>query len=216
MSERIIDPATAAREQNLAAGLEVADLDPDPLRQFASWLADAEAAELWQPHAMVLATAAADARPSARTVILRGFDADGFVFYTSYDSRKGNQLTANPVAALVFPWHTIERQVLVDGTVERVSEAESDAFFATRHRDSQLGAWASPQSQVISSRAELDAQFEAAAARFTDEVPRPEDWGGLRLRPAQYEFWQGRHNRLHDRFRYRPAGDGWAIERLAP
>jgi pyridoxamine 5'-phosphate oxidase len=167
--------------------------------------------------AMVLATAGADARPLARHVLLKGVNEEGFVWFTNYESTKARQLDENPHAALTFPWFPIRRQVIVAGSVERLPAADSDAYFATRERDSQLGAWASPQSQVIPDRDTLEAAFAEARKRFTDQpVSRPPHWGGFRLTPVTIEFWHGRPNRLHDRVRYTREADGWRIERLAP
>jgi pyridoxamine 5'-phosphate oxidase len=194
------------------------DVDADPFRQFRAWLEVALTGGLAEPNAMILATVAADGQPSARTVLLRGFDDAGFVFYTNYDSRKSCELAGNPRAALVFFWPELQRQVRVEGTVERVTPEESDRYFQTRPRDSQLGAWASPQSTVIPSRATLEELFREADQRFEGrDVPRPPNWGGYRVRPAVLEFWQGRPGRLHDRLCYRrlPSG-GWKIERLSP
>jgi pyridoxamine 5'-phosphate oxidase len=197
--------------------MEPADLDPDPIAQFRVWLTDAVDAGLPEPMAMVLATAGADARPLARHVLLKDVDDQGFVWFTNYESTKARQLDANPHAALAFPWFPIRRQVIVAGSVERLPAADSDAYFATRERDSQLGAWASPQSQVIPDRDTLEAAFAEARKRFTDQpVPRPPHWGGFRLTPVTIEFWHGRPNRLHDRVRYTREADGWRIERLAP
>jgi pyridoxamine 5'-phosphate oxidase len=206
----------AMRRTYATAGLEEADLAPTWLQQFERWFADAVAAPLIEPNAMVVATAASDGRPSARTVLLKGVDDRGFVFYTNLDSRKGREARANPHAAIVFPWHDMGRQVLVNGAVEEASAEESDAYFATRPRDAQLGAHASPQSRVIASRDELDRALEEVSARYVDDVPRPENWGGLRVVPDTVEFWQGRLHRLHDRLRYRRERDGWVVERLAP
>lgn len=199
-------------------GLSRRDLAPDPFEQFRRWFAEAEEVEPPEPNAMTLATATRDGRPSARMVLLKGVDERGFVFYTNYESRKGRELAENPWAALVFWWPHMARQVRVEGRVEKVSEAESDAYFRTRPRGSQIGAWASRQSTVIASRAELEARYRQYEAEFEGrEVPRPPYWGGYRLVPEVFEFWQGRLNRLHDRFRYRKQPDGsWVIERLAP
>jgi pyridoxamine 5'-phosphate oxidase len=206
----------AMRRTYATAGLEEADLAPTWLQQFERWFADAVAAPLIEPNAMVVATAASEGRPSARTVLLKGVDDRGFVFYTNLYSRKGREARANPHAAIVFPWHDMGRQVLVNGAVEEASAEESDAYFATRPRDAQLGAHASPQSRVIASRDELDRALEEVSARYVDDVPRPENWGGLRVVPDTVEFWQGRLHRLHDRLRYRREADGWVVERLAP
>jgi pyridoxamine 5'-phosphate oxidase len=217
VSEDPLAQLAAMRRSYAAAGLDEADLAPTWLEQFQRWFADAVAAPLIEPNAMVVATATPDARPSARTVLLKAVDERGFVFYTNLESRKGREALANPRAAIVFPWHEMGRQVIVDGGVEEVSGAESDAYFATRPRDARLAAVASPQSQVIASREELDAAHAELAARYPDEdVPRPEHWGGLRVVPETVEFWQGRQHRLHDRLRYRRDGGPWAVERLAP
>ena len=196
-------------ETNLAAGW--AD-------QFAVWFADAAAFGLPEPNAMVVATADRAGHPSARTVLLKEYDADGFVFYTNYESRKGTELAGNPYASLVFPWFAMQRQVLVGGAVERVSRAETEAYFASRPRGSQLGAWASPQSRVLPDRAAVEAHLAAVIERFGDgPVPPPPHWGGFRVVPETVEFWQGRSSRLHDRLRYRKSEErGWIVERLAP
>ena len=207
-----------ADEEHPQAGLQEADLDPDPFIQFRRWLADAEAARVLQPVGMTLATADSRGRPSARLVLLRGLDEWGFVFFTNYESCKARELKDNPWAALVFYWPELDRQVRVEGKVERVASGESDAYFHTRPRGSQLGAWASPQSQVIAGRGMLDQRMADLAARYIrEEVPRPPHWGGFRVVPDLLEFWQGRPNRLHDRLRYRRDDKGsWFIERLAP
>jgi pyridoxamine 5'-phosphate oxidase len=196
------------------------ELHPDPIRQFLGWFDDAEAAGVVLPNAMALATTGADGRPSVRHVLLREADERGFAFYTNHGSRKGRQLDENPRAALVFLWKPLDRQVSVTGDVRRVDEAESDAYFATRPREAQIGAWASPQSSVLRDRHELDERVEEVSARFADgPIPRPPHWGGYRLAPETVEFWQGRPFRLHDRFLYtRDAdeGTGWRVERLSP
>lgn len=191
--------------------------EADPLRQFEHWFDQALKAELPEPNAMTLATVAADGRPSTRVVLIKGFDARGIVWYTNYDSRKGRELAAHPQAALQFHWVELERVVRIEGRVEKVSDEESDAYFRSRPLDSRLGAWASPQSQVIASRAVLVANAAKAAARFALDPPRPPHWGGFRLVPDAWEFWQGRKSRLHDRLRYAAESDGaWRRERLAP
>jgi pyridoxamine 5'-phosphate oxidase len=192
-------------------------LNPNPILQFERWLAAAQETAVREPYAMTLATADARGVPAARMVLLRGVDERGFVFYTNYESRKGRELAANPRAALLFYWEPLQRQVRIEGLVSRVPAAESDAYFARRPRESQLGAWASAQSTVLPDRAALRAEFEAAVGRFADRpVPRPPHWGGYRLAPDTFEFWQGRPGRLHDRFRYWRDGAAWVIARLAP
>lgn len=206
------------RREYAAAGLDETDLAPDWVTQFARWIAAASDAGLPEANAMVLATADTAGQPSARTVLLKGYDERGFAFFTNYGSRKGSELAANPRAALVFPWHALERQVLVVGVVARLPDQDSEHYWARRPRGSQLGALASEQSQVIGSRRELEDRA-AALARDHPEgtpVPRPSGWGGFRVRPATVEFWQGRIDRLHDRLRYRRAGTGWTVERLSP
>ena len=185
---------------------------------FSAWLAAAVAADLPEPNAMVLATADGQGRPSARTVLLKGYDERGFVFYTNYNSRKGVELATNPHASLVFLWLPVSRQVRVEGTCERVTRDETEAYFALRPRGSQLGAWASPQSAVVGSRAELDETARAVEEKFAEatDVPPPPHWGGYRVRPDAVEFWQGRQDRMHDRIRYSRAEDEWKVERLAP
>jgi pyridoxamine 5'-phosphate oxidase len=198
--------------------MDAADLDNDPIRQFSAWLAEASRTGVRWPGAMTVATADPSGRPSARVVLLRGHDARGFTFFTSRDSRKGADLTGNPRAALVFYWGELDRQVRVEGSVEELSEEESRAYFQTRPRGSQLAAWASPQSEPLSGREELEGLFRQAERRFADvtEIPLPPFWGGYRVAADSIEFWQSGEHRLHDRIRYERAGEGWIVRRLGP
>lgn len=205
------------RRNYTLSGLTEAEADLDPFVQFRRWFDQALAAQLPEPNAMTVATVGADGRPAARVVLLKGVDERGFVFYTNYDSRKAAELTIHPYAALLFYWPELERQVRIEGGVAKVAEAESDAYFASRPRGSQLGAWTSPQSQVIAGREVLDQRLEQLTAEFAGrDVPRPPHWGGFRVVPDVFEFWQGRPSRLHDRLRYRRDGNQWLRERLAP
>ena len=207
------------RKDYSLAGLLEKDLAKDPFRQFEKWFQEAEAAKLIEPNAMTLATTGADGRPSARVVLLKGLDGRGFVFYTNYESRKGRELTLIPRATLVFPWLALERQVVVEGSVTRVSREESEAYFHSRPRASQLGAWVSQQSSVITGRAVLEDSLKALEQKYAGkEIPLPPHWGGFRVAPETVEFWQGRRSRLHDRLRYRREAktNEWSVERLAP
>jgi pyridoxamine 5'-phosphate oxidase len=210
-----LDPVTV-RIDYQQGSLYAAELDPDPVVQFRHWLAAAAEAGIREPNAMTLATAGAEGAPSARIVLLRGVDARGFTWYTNRESLKGRDLAANPRAALVFHWESLERQVRVSGPVRVIDESESAAYFAGRPRKSQLSAWASPQGRPLAGRDELVAATERIAARYPGDVPLPPFWGGYRLSPEMVEFWQGRRSRMHDRFAYLREADGWRIERLAP
>jgi len=206
------------RSEYTAHGLRRAELHSDPVQQFSTWFAAALAAEIRDVNAMSLATATRDGKPSVRIVLLKGFDERGFSFFTNYDSGKGRDLDANPFAEMVFYWPQLERQVRISGEVERTSREDSAAYFHSRPLGSQLGAWVSKQSEVIDARKVLDARLNEMTERFENgEIPLPPHWGGYRLKPDKFEFWQGRPNRLHDRFRYSRKADGtWLIDRLAP
>ena len=206
------------RKDYSLAGLSEKEAARDPFRQFDKWFQEAEAAKIHEPNAGVLATAAKDGRPSARMVLLKGIDGRGFVFYTNYDSRKGRELEANPRASYVFPWVALERQVIIEGSVTKVAREESEAYFHSRPQASQLAAWASAQSAIISGREALEAAMKAVEKKFSgSEVPVPPHWGGNWIAPETGAFWQGRRSRHHDRLRYRrEAGGSWIIERLSP
>ena len=205
------------RREYALARLDEEDVSPDPIAQFARWFAEAQAAEVEEPNAMVLATAASDGTPSARVVLLKGFDERGFLFFTDYRSRKGAELEANPRAALVLHWSELERQVRITGDVTRTSAEESEAYYRSRPMGSRLGAWVSHQSQTIPSRGVLEGGLREVERRFAGgDVPLPPYWGGYRVKPGAIEFWQGRPNRLHDRIGYERDGGGWKITRLAP
>ena len=206
---------------DLRKSYERAELNEDashanPLQQFDQWLQEAIRGQIPEPNAMTVATVGNDLRPSTRVVLIKSYDANGIVWYTNYDSRKGRELAGNPYAALQFHWVELERVVRIEGRVERVSDEESDAYFNSRPLDSRIGAWASPQSQVISGRGVLVANAAKYGAQFLLKPPRPPHWGGFRLQPDTWEFWQGRKSRLHDRLRYRQDGQAWVRERLAP
>ena len=214
----------ALRREYALGGLTEEELAPDPIAMFRRWLHDVTVAGLREPNAMVVASSTLDGTPSSRLVLLKHLDERGCVFFTSYGSRKAAELDANPAVALLFPWHDLERQVRVEGRASRVGDADNAAYFATRPRASQLGAWASPQSEVVASRQELDRLYADATARFGganggQEIGLPPDWGGYLVEPRVMEFWQGRRGRMHDRLRYRRAEGtvtGWLTERLAP
>jgi pyridoxamine 5'-phosphate oxidase len=205
------------RNEYSGAPFRRSDLDPDPVRQFARWFGQAREVAQPEVNACALATAGLDGRPTARTVLLKYFDADGFVFFTNMESRKAREIAENPSVAMLFFWQTLERQVSVRGGAERISATEAMRYFARRPRGSQLGAWVSEQSAVITSRSVLEMKLDELKRKFAaGEVPLPSFWGGYRVRPEEIEFWQGRASRLHDRFRYRLIDDAWVIERLAP
>ncbi|MGL4768538.1 MAG: pyridoxamine 5'-phosphate oxidase [Formosimonas sp.] len=207
---------TALRQEYLNASLDEADAHADPMTQFAQWFAQAQAAQVPEPNAMTLATVNADGQPSARVVLIKEARDDGFVWFTNYESRKGDDLAHNPRAALLFFWQALERQVRVEGTVARIAPAESDAYFHSRPVNSRLGAWSSPQSRIIDNRAVLERNLQQFTEQFGEQPPRPEHWGGYILQPTYLEFWQGRASRLHDRIAYRLDNGVWHKVRLAP
>lgn len=209
---------SSLRQEYKQATLDESSIDPNPFAQFEKWISEAIKAEVPEPNAMTLATVDADGRPDARTVLAKQFDERGLVFFTNYESKKAHQMAHNPNVAILFPWIPLERQVTILGTVEKVSTAESLKYFITRPIASKLGAWVSPQSKVITSRSLLESKWQEMKAKFEDgEVPLPSFWGGYRVIPRSFEFWQGRRSRLHDRFRYtRQSPTSWSIERLAP
>ncbi|MFF4103356.1 pyridoxamine 5'-phosphate oxidase [Streptomyces sp. NPDC001903] len=217
VTDQDIDPATM-RKQYRSEIVHEDGLAEDPMRQFAEWFQQAADSHLFEPNAMVVSTATPDGRPSSRTVLLKQFDERGFVFYTNYGSRKGREIDANAHVSLLFPWHPISRQVIVTGTASRIGRDETAAYFRSRPHGSQLGAWASEQSRVIASRAELDRRYQELAERYPEgeQVPVPPEWGGIRVVPDGIEFWQGHENRLHDRLRYVLEDGKWRLERLCP
>lgn len=206
------------RQHYALESLSETDVLPHPIDQFERWFEEARNSQLLEPNAMILATADAEGRPAARTVLLKDFSAEGFTFFTNYESRKGQEMAANPKVCLLFMWLELQRQIRIEGTIEKISEAASEAYFQSRPRESQVGAWASPQSRPIAHREELEQNEKAAEARFAglDVLPKPPHWGGYLVRPLEMEFWQGRMSRLHDRITYTLVDGQWRIGRLAP
>ena len=205
------------RKEYSDRGMRRADLKADPIQQFGDWFKTATEVGVHEPNAMTLATVGATGTPLQRTVLLKGFDENGFVFFSNYESRKATDMRTNPQVCLLFPWLTLERQVIIEGAMARVAREESETYFHSRPRASQLAAWGPPQSSIIPGRAQLEESFKAVERRYEgQEVPLPPHWGGWRLSPETVEFWQGRRSRLHDRLRYRRSNDGWTVERLAP
>ncbi len=206
------------RQHYALESLSENDVRPDPVAQFAFWFEEARASQILEPNAMTLATSSSDGRPSARTVLLKDFDNQGFTFFTNYESQKGLELAANPFAALLFTWLDLQRQIRIEGRVEKIAAEASLSYFQSRPRSSQIGAWASPQSQVIETREQLEKREHEVEVNFSglEKLPLPPNWGGYRVIPEVFEFWQGRMSRLHDRILYTRDGEGWRIERLAP
>lgn len=212
-----MDQLSKMRQEYRAGSLNEGDMSSNPLHEFKQWLETAIATGLSEPNAMTVASVSREGKPSARVVLLKELNEKGFVFYTNYMSRKGVELFVNPYTAVVFDWHELERQVRIEGIVEKVDEKESDAYFRLRPDDAKIGAWASPQSSLVNDRKELELSHDKYAAQFAGrEIPRPPHWGGYLIVPTLIEFWQGRPNRMHDRIVYRKSDDGWTIQRLAP
>lgn len=205
------------RQEYRSGNLDEKEMPSNPLDQFRNWFEEAISSGITEPNAMTVATSTAEGKPSARVVLLKEMNDNGFIFFTNYNSRKGHELITNPFVAVVFDWHDIERQVRIEGIIEKVDENESDAYFNIRPNESKLGAWASPQSKIVSGREELEELEKSYAIRFKgNEIPRPPHWGGFLIKPTMIEFWQGRPNRMHDRMAYYKNGSNWELRRLAP